>query len=62
MDLRISRSQTLRDAQGRDCIFIFFQSYETKPLAEISFRKIGVELNCLRELWNSLVAFRITAR
>ena len=62
VDLRISRREALRAAQWGNCLFIFFQTHETKPLAEIGLRKIGIELDRLRELWNCLLAFLIPAR
>ena len=44
---------------GGTGLFIFFQTHETKPLAEIGLRKIGIELDRLRELRNRLFAFLI---
>ena len=39
--------ETLRVAQWGNCLFVFLQTHETKPLAEIGLRKIGIELDRL---------------
>lgn len=62
MDLRICGSKTLRRAQGGDCLFISFDSDQTKSPTQISFREIGIEFDGLRKSWNRLVAFLITPR
>ncbi len=48
--------------QWRNCLFISFQTHETKPFAEICLRKIGIELDRLGELRNCLLPFPVPTR
>ena len=49
-------------AQGRNRLFIFLQTNQAKPRAQVSFREIGIELGRLRESRNRLVPFLVSPR
>ena len=60
MDGGIAGREALRHAQGRNCLFVSFDSNKTKPPAQVGFREIGIELRGLGKSGDSLIAFVVT--
>ena len=60
MDGGISGGEALRRTQGRNCLFVSFDSDKTKSPTQVGFREIGVELCGLRKSGDSLIPFLVT--
>src|ERR1700730_251840 len=61
MDGGISRRQTLRHAQRRNCVFVSLDGDKTNPPAQVGFREIGIELCGLGESGDSLIPFLVSS-
>jgi len=59
MDGGISRRQTHRHTQRRNCVFVSLDGDKTRPPAQVGFREIGIELCGLGESGDGLIPFLV---